>query len=770
MMATLVDHALQYAGRGWAVFQLSAYKVPFKGSHGHLDATTDPATIEGWWRERPLANIGLACGDLVVLDADGPGGLDQLKALGERAGGLPRTLVTRTSRGFHFFYKAPPGLVIRTRNAPRTVKGGDGLDIKGHGGYVVLAPSTNAKTGFQYHWANNEPIATMTVGMFREIEALRGKTGVNALSGGKGANRQQAPVSDSFALGEIPEWVRGRAVRTTSTLTATLTRAELQDFLQALKKIDAGCSYDKWFEYGAAIHDYDPSPNGLIIFKKWSLTSRYEHHRESVDIQCERLWTEYGKPKPGKVLITKASIYAAALQADTPKTVDEATGKIKAENDLIPPVEGNGNNSGTVNGNRAAAALPSIFTPAAQGTAIRFPDIDRHGVPKPTCRNARVAIAGLGIDCEHDVFHGRMRVGGQPIEQWAGELSDDAVQMIRVLIERTYRFDPGLTNAHDAAVQECLQNGYDPVLDYLDGLAWDRQPRLGGWLSQYMGAEASPLTQAVGGLLLVAAVRRVRAPGTKFDQITVLESPEGFGKSSALELMAGQENFSDQSILTLDDKAQQEAIQGVMIYEIADLAGMSRADVEKVKAFASRKVDRARPAYGRARVDRPRRCIFVATTNNDTYLKSQTGNRRFWPVRVGRINLEALARDRDQLWAEAVAIEKSGIALGLPERFWKEAAEVQDSRRDHDPWDSIIETLEGKVFEGWSADGPYQGERVFSRDLYEIHLKMPIERLSDVTAKRIAYAMRRHGWEGPKTIRDGKKVRKGFVRVTPANE
>jgi predicted P-loop ATPase len=120
-------------------------------------------------------------------------------------------------------------------------------------------------------------------------------------------------------------------------------------------------------------------------------------------------------------------------------------------------------------------------------------------------------------------------------------------------------------------------------------------------LIDYMGAEDTALHRTFGRLLLVAAVRRVRQPGCKFDQIGVLEGPEGTGKSKALETIAGRENFSDQTILSQSDKEQQELLRGVWIYEIAELAGMRRSEVEKQKAFASRTHDRARPAYGRRR-------------------------------------------------------------------------------------------------------------------------------------------------------------------------
>ena len=336
------------------------------------------------------------------------------------------------------------------------------------------------------------------------------------------------------------------------------------------------------------------------------------------------------------------------------------------------------------NGINGVHALPAAFMAGSQ--AIFFPDLTDEGKPRATCVNSTVAIMHLNIACTKDLFHEKMLAGGHPIAQWAGDLSDEVVQMIRMTIRTRYGFDPGEKNVRDACIQLCLKNQYDPVCDYLDGLTWDGVPQLETWLTRYMGAPDNELNRTIGRLVLIAAARRVFKPGTKFDQIVVFESPEGRGKSTAIEILAGGENFSDQHILGLPGREQQEAMTGVWLYEIADMTGLKRAEVEHVKAFASRKIDRARPAYGRFRVDRPRRTIFFATTNDDDYLKAQTGNRRFWPVPTGRIDLDALRRDRDQLWAEARACENRGELIALPERLWRAASEMQAERLEGDEW------------------------------------------------------------------------------------
>jgi putative DNA primase/helicase len=152
--------------------------------------------------------------------------------------------------------------------------------------------------------------------------------------------------------------------------------------------------------------------------------------------------------------------------------------------------------------------------------------------------------------------------------------------------------------------------------------------------------------------------------------------------------------------------------------------------------------------------------VFFATTNNTEYLKSQTGNRRFWPVKTGVMDIQSLRHDRDQLWAEAAQIETTGAPLSLPVTLWSTAAAEQDKRREHDPWDDILANIQGVVTEG--------EERIATADLFNLHLRMSPDKCTDAAAKRLGYCMARNGWEKPENpIRiAGKKVR-GFRRPMP---
>lgn len=373
------------------------------------------------------------------------------------------------------------------------------------------------------------------------------------------------------------------------------------------------------------------------------------------------------------------------------------------------------------------------------------------GQPRPSYHNARVAIIRLGLRCEHDLFHNRYKIFGNSLQHHQGEATDTVCSVVRQLIHDEFGFDPGKEHVRDAINQLCLENPCDPVCDYLDGLVWDGTPRLEHFFSRYLGADDTALNRTVSRLALIAAVRRAREPGCKYDLVIVLEGKQGTGKSTVLRFLAGDENFSDQEILALGTKEQMEAIEGVWLFEISEMMGLKKSDLDRLKAFISRTTDRARPAYGRSRIDSPRRCVFIGTTNEDQYLRDITGNRRFFPVRTGTIDLQAVIRDRDQLWAEAAHAEAQGESITLPSELWEAAARVQETRVEHDLWIDYLADLEG--------------DKISSVALMK-RLDMAKDKWSPALYKRLGYVMRVLGWEGPKGIRIDGRVTKGFVRLS----
>src|SRR5215470_15306418 len=169
--------------------------------------------------------------------------------------------------------------------------------------------------------------------------------------------------------------------------------------------------------------------------------------------------------------------------------------------------------------NASQNELDAVAVASDARQIIYWDDANKDGEPLKTYRNARGAIQKLGVECRYDVFHDRKYVGGHVLEEWAGEFSDAVSTILRQAIVSNYRFDPGKDNVNDAAISLCLENAFDPVLEYLDGLTWDGIPRISTWLSVYLSAEDTALNREIGRLSLMAAVRRVRNPGCKFDHI-----------------------------------------------------------------------------------------------------------------------------------------------------------------------------------------------------------------------------------------------------------
>jgi predicted P-loop ATPase len=416
---------------------------------------------------------------------------------------------------------------------------------------------------------------------------------------------------------------------------------------------------------------------------------------------------------------------------------------------------------------------------------FRWRGIHKDGSPVASMHNAMVAITMAGVECAHDLFHNKILIEyrGESVElqRVQGEITDGAIIALRKVLGDRFLTDFGDKAVRDAVVCLAGQHQFDPVRDMLDQAqaAWDGVARLDTMVSEYANCADTPLNRAIMRKTMIAAVRRARRPGCKFDSITVLESEEGWNKSTFWRVLAGDENFSDESILGKSGKEIQEHLSAIWIHESADLAGMRKAEVESVKAFASRQVDIARPAYGYFVKKQPRHAINVGTTNSSEYLQSQTGNRRFWPLKVLKpIDIEKLERDRLQLWGEAAKREADGESINLPQELWGKAADEQEKRRVKDPWEEILASIPKIVEE---ETGKYEtakthkiiyrlGDKEFvaAADVLTLVLKIPTDRQDRHHSMRLADAMKHLGWERERAVVDGVQ-RRGFARVPLAN-
>lgn len=341
-------------------------------------------------------------------------------------------------------------------------------------------------------------------------------------------------------------------------------------------------------------------------------------------------------------------------------------------------------------------------------------EVDKNGRPYPSRQNVRVCLNKLGVSVTHDEFADRSLIDG--LDGFGPTLDDKALARLWLMCEELHRLNVGREKFCTIVADLALDNRRHPVREFLDSLEWDGTRRLDRWLVDYLGAAESEYTRAVGSIVLIAAVRRVRQPGVKFDELLVLEGAQGGGKSSALRTLAVREDwFCDDIPLTGDSKRVIEQLSGKWICEAGELAGLRKADVDTLKAFLSRQVDRARLAYGRLTSEHPRQSIVVGSTNLDEYLRDPTGARRFWPVRCGRIDLEAIRRDRDQLWAEAARVEAEGASIRLDPALYSAAAEQAGSREKLNPMveplSELLADLNGKVTAAdlWRAMGLSEG-------------------------------------------------------------
>ena len=276
---------------------------------------------------------------------------------------------------------------------------------------------------------------------------------------------------------------------------------------------------------------------------------------------------------------------------------------------------------------------------------------------------------------------------------------------------------------YDIAVTKAVDDrSYHPIREFFETLPdWDGVERADTLLVDYLGAEDTPYVRAVTRKELCAAYCRVYHPGIKFDSMIVLNGDQGIGKSTLIAKLGGEWYSDSLNLSDMNDKTAAEKLQGYWIMEIGELAGMRKADLDKVKAFISRQDDKYRASFGRRVTPHPRQCVFFGTTNSQNgYLRDITGNRRYWNVKVpGNGKYKPWDMDEDtvkQVWAEVMVYAKAGEKLYLPPELEAYAKEEQRAAMERDDREGLVqEYLDMLLPDTWDSMDVYK-RRDYVRD------------------------------------------------------
>jgi len=282
---------------------------------------------------------------------------------------------------------------------------------------------------------------------------------------------------------------------------------------------------------------------------------------------------------------------------------------------------------------------------------------------------------------------------------------DTDVNDVRMWLNRHLKWNKASKNdVFDAIQQAAHERIVSPVRHYLEALPRMEKNTacefLETVLTQHLGLkkwgehpETLIYSKIVFRKWLISAVARALQPGCQADHVLILEGAQGAGKSTAIRKLCHDIYFGD-TLPRLDTKDANDYVRGKWIIELAELSSVSKTEVEHVKAFITRTEEKFRPAYGRAEITYQRRCVFIGTTNRTDYLRDETGNRRFWPIKLEAVDVAAIQKDRDKIWAAAKALYDAG------EQWWLTDAEAllaeaqQERRTAVDPlYDEVAEWL-----------------------------------------------------------------------------
>lgn len=357
------------------------------------------------------------------------------------------------------------------------------------------------------------------------------------------------------------------------------------------------------------------------------------------------------------------------------------------------------------------------------------------------------------------------------------ELSDTMISQMRLFLENRRPGGYGMQNVPERNLKDGIQaaahkNRFHPVREYLTGLEWDGKRRMDRLFVDYIGIPDDDFAQEIAYNFMVSAVARIFEPGHKFDFVPIIRGEQGKRKSTFLATLAVNGAWFGTITISKDERQMIMGMMGKWILELPELAGFSRNDVQHLKQFISSPVDNTRLPWGRTNMDFPRHCVMAGTTNDEAYLRDDSGNRRYWPMeaKIETIDTDRLKANRDQLWAEAYdeyiqlrqkypKSEKEYLPLYIrSETAMKLAKDAQDNAMEDSAssmWAAkIVEWLEKPLVDrtGFSnLDGEQQHMRVTAKQIWEEAMGQEVTDYAREAPKIVEAAMRMicrdHGWE-----------------------
>lgn len=327
-----------------------------------------------------------------------------------------------------------------------------------------------------------------------------------------------------------------------------------------------------------------------------------------------------------------------------------------------------------------------------------------------------------------DEFYKRFFIqDGSIVREWTDADTID----LTVKLQRGY----GLTRIEDNKVYKAMaayakRRPRNAPRDWLTSLQWDGVDRINRYMSAYLGAEDSAYTRAVSRNWWISLVARIYLPGCQMRHMVVLEGKQETGKSKSLSIVGGPWYLDNTQDLNRNNFF--EVLDGKMIVEIGELNAFRRAEMTRIKQVISCQSDYYRAPYDRVPENHPRTCVFVGTTNDTNWIDDDTGATRFWPILTTSIDIEAIIRDRDQLFAEAVHAFKAGEKWHITPM--EDTLEQQEARRRTDPWENKIITY------------LYNKAEITTTELMDDCLKIEPSRQTRFDEMRVGNILKSIGW------------------------